>query len=136
MAKAKKKPEPKPKNEKWILIPVEPTKEMLKGMSSATFLNDGSDLEMHRRFNGLLGSIPLAKATNPWAALLKSFDPKYFNDEDGGRDPQNIDDAAYGVSTWFFDNEKKSALKKMISELPEELWQLALKKWANGKHDT
>jgi hypothetical protein len=39
---------------KAVLVPVEPSKEMLDGMATATFLSDRSNLEMHRRFNGLL----------------------------------------------------------------------------------
>lgn len=91
---------------------------------------------MCRTCNGTGTPMAKKKELNPWPALLRVFDPKYFNDEDGGRKPKNLDDAAYDLSTWFFDNEKKSALKKMIEKLPEELWQLALKKWANGQHDT
>lgn len=44
--------------EGWKLVPTEPTKEMLDGMTTATFLNDGSALEMHRRYNGMLGHVP------------------------------------------------------------------------------
>lgn len=39
---------------KAVLVPVKPSKEMLDGMATATFLSDRSNLEMHRRFNGLL----------------------------------------------------------------------------------
>lgn len=43
---------------RWISIPVPPTKEMLKEMANATWLTDGSDLEMERRFNGMLSGVP------------------------------------------------------------------------------
>lgn len=37
-----------------VLMPSHPTRAMLKAMSKATYLTDGSDLEMHRRWNGAL----------------------------------------------------------------------------------
>lgn len=43
---------------KWVSIPIPPTKEMLQGMTEATYLNDGSPLEMERRFNGMLKHAP------------------------------------------------------------------------------
>lgn len=46
---------------KYVRIPVPPTKEMLDGMCNATFLRDGSRLEMERRFNGMLEAVPKPK---------------------------------------------------------------------------
>lgn len=42
---------------KYIRVPATPTKAMLRAMSRATYLTDGSDLEMHRRFNGLMDAV-------------------------------------------------------------------------------
>lgn len=46
---------------KWISVPVPPTKEMLQGMAEATFMDNGSLLEMERRFNGMLEHIPVKR---------------------------------------------------------------------------
>jgi hypothetical protein len=42
---------------RWIRMPLEPTRAMLDGMRGATFLNDGSDLEYYRRYNGLISAV-------------------------------------------------------------------------------
>lgn len=42
---------------KYILMPKRPTKAMLAGMAKATFLQDLSDLEMERRYNGLKDAV-------------------------------------------------------------------------------
>jgi hypothetical protein len=54
MKKSNRKGKAKKARRKYVRVPVPPTKAMLRGMSSATFLTDGSDLEMERRFNGML----------------------------------------------------------------------------------
>lgn len=61
----KSTPTPDDVAENWILIPAEPTPEMIAGMREATFLNDGSDLEMERRFNGMLENIPKSRRNPP-----------------------------------------------------------------------
>jgi hypothetical protein len=43
---------------RWRRVPVPPTRKMLIGMADATFLKDGSLLEMERRFNGMLDALP------------------------------------------------------------------------------
>lgn len=43
--------------EEWVRVPVPPTPEILDEMSRATFLRDGSRLEMERRFNGILRAL-------------------------------------------------------------------------------
>lgn len=42
----------------WVMVPNPPTKKMLDAMSNATYLTDGSDTEMRRRFNGMLEALP------------------------------------------------------------------------------
>lgn len=56
--KRKKKPPRTLARRRWVEVPVPPTDEMLRGMTEATFLNDGSLMEMQRRFNGMLDCIP------------------------------------------------------------------------------
>jgi hypothetical protein len=75
---------------------------------------------------------------NQWAAALAHFDPVHFNyvGEDGMTPPKNLEEAAYELATWFFDNTKVSKLRAMMSDLPEELWVAALKKWRDEDHDT
>lgn len=41
----------------YMLVPIEPTRAMLRDMSRATFLSDGSSLEMVRRWNGALAAL-------------------------------------------------------------------------------
>ena len=78
----------------------------------------------------------LPKKLTAWAAVLMTFDPKYFTYGDGERQPKNLDEAAYDVATWFFDNTKQSSLKRMLTRLPEQLWTKALENWRDHHHDT
>jgi len=55
----KRKAKPARRRQKFVRVPVPPTKAMLEGMTCATFLNDGSLLEMERRFNGMLEGLGL-----------------------------------------------------------------------------
>ena len=41
----------------YMLVPSVPSKAMLRGMSAATFLSDGSDMEMLRRWNGAIAAL-------------------------------------------------------------------------------
>lgn len=66
-----------------------------------------------------------------WFHTLKKLDSKYFKVQK----ITNLEEAAYALSTWFYDNEKKSCLRKML-ELPEELWFAALQNWRDHRHDT
>lgn len=50
-----------PISQRWIAVPVPPTNAMLDHMANATFLRDGSRLEMARRFNGMLEGLPKRK---------------------------------------------------------------------------
>ena len=49
-----------PQAGEWVLVPREPTPEMLDGMSQATFDTSGSHKEMARRYNGMLQAAPPA----------------------------------------------------------------------------
>lgn len=69
---------------RWVRVPVPPTKEMLEGMAAATFLSDRSDLEMERRFNGMIDNLPKRKKTrksktkNSLQGLQKSMVAGHF----------------------------------------------------------
>lgn len=41
----------------------------------------------------------------PWSTILAEFDPRYFSSTEWD-DPFSLEQAAYKLATWFFDNEK------------------------------
>lgn len=57
-SKPRRQRKPQEPRRRWVEVPVPPTREMLLGMTCATFLNDGSLIEMERRFAGMLERLP------------------------------------------------------------------------------
>lgn len=67
-----------------------------------------------------------------WQFTLKKLDSKYFKETEA----KSLEEAAHALATWFYDNEKKSSLRKMLEQVPEELWFAAMQNWRDHRHDT
>jgi hypothetical protein len=59
----------------YVLLPIKPTRAMLRAMSNATWLCDGSTIEMHRRWNGALDAWSKSKKGRAALKALEALQP-------------------------------------------------------------